>query len=155
MDGWMLSVRNERPRDVGLLCCVSLTLASASAIKKYGLKVKAKILSRVVVGSDPILMLDGIIPATRLCLNKINMKLDDIDLFEVNEAFATVCVAWLKTLKVDPNKLNICGGACAHGHPLGATGCILMTKLVNDLERTNKTYGLQTMCIGMCYIMCI
>ena len=112
------------------------------------MKVRGKVISRVVIGSDPILMLDGVIAATQLCLNKAKMDINDIDLFEVNEAFACVPLLWLKRLGVDKKKLNICGGACAHGHPLGATGCILMTKLLNDLERTNKKYGLQTMCIG-------
>lgn len=126
----------------------AILLASGDAVKKFNLKVRAKVISRVVVGSDPILMLDGVVNATRLCANKANMSLNDIDLFEVNEAFACVPLLWLKTLGIDKNKLNICGGAVAHGHPLGATGCILMTKLVNDLERTNKMYGLQTMCIG-------
>eukprot|EP01084_Bolivina_argentea_P076635 138908_1 len=126
----------------------AILLASLDAVKKFDLNVKAKVISRVVIGSDPILMLDGVITATKLCLNKVNMNVNDIDLFEVNEAFACVPLCWLKTLKVDKRKLNICGGALAHGHPLGATGSILMTKLVNDLERTNKMYGLQTMCIG-------
>eukprot|EP01083_Nonionella_stella_P194162 716248_1 len=126
----------------------ALLLASADAVKKYDLKVRAKIISRVVVGSDPILMLDGVIEATRKAVRKVNMSLDDIDLFEVNEAFAVVPMIWAKTLKIDMRKLNVCGGAVAHGHPLGATGCILMTKLVHDLERTNKLYGLQTMCEG-------
>lgn len=102
----------------------------------------------MVVGSDPILMLDGVIPATEKALQRVGMTIKDIDLFEINEAFAVVPAAWRKTLGVDWEKVNVCGGACAHGHPLGATGCVLMTKLVNDLERTDKTYGLQTMCIG-------
>ncbi len=93
-------------------------------------------------------MLDGVIEATRKACRKVNMSLDNIDLFEVNEAFAVVPITWLKTLGIDKRKLNVCGGAVAHGHPLGATGCILMTKLVHDLERTGKTYGLQTMCEG-------
>jgi len=126
----------------------AVLLASAEAVKKYNLKVRARVLSRVVVGSDPVLMLDGVIPATQLAIKKAGLSLNDIDLFEINEAFASVVLAWQKTLQIDMNKVNICGGACAHGHPLGATGCVLMTKLVNDLERTNKRYGVQTMCIG-------
>jgi len=102
----------------------------------------------VVVGSDPILMLDGVIPATKLAVEKAGLKLTDIDLFEINEAFATVPLAWQKTLNIPWEKVNVCGGACAHGHPLGATGSVLMTKLVHDLERTRGRYGLQTMCIG-------
>ena len=101
-----------------------------------------------MVGSDPVMMLDGVIPATQQALQRVGMTIKDIDLFEINEAFAVVPAAWRKTLGVDWEKVNVCGGACAHGHPLGATGCVLMTKLVNDLERTNTQYGLQTMCIG-------
>ena len=126
----------------------AVLLASAEAVKKYNLRVRARIVSRVVVGSDPILMLDGVIPATERAIAKAGMKLDDIDLFEINEAFAVVPIAWQKTLGIDWNKVNINGGACAHGHPLGATGAILMTKLVNDLEYHEKKFGLQTMCIG-------
>lgn len=126
----------------------AVLLASADAVKKYNLRVRARIISRVVVGSDPILMLDGVIPATEKCLKQANLKADNIDLFEINEAFACVVCAWQKTLSIDWNKVNICGGACAHGHPLGATGAVLMTKLVHDLEREQKRYGLQTMCIG-------
>merc|ERR1711971_546364 len=126
----------------------AILLASAEAVKKHGLRVRARIISRVVVGSDPIMMLDGVIPATEQALRRVGMKVDDIDLFEINEAFAVVPAAWRKTLGVDWEKVNVCGGACAHGHPLGATGCVLMTKLVNDLERTDTRYGLQTMCIG-------
>mmetsp|Transcript_46150 Transcript_46150/g.73967 ORF Transcript_46150/g.73967 Transcript_46150/m.73967 type:complete len:403 (+) Transcript_46150:71-1279(+) len=126
----------------------AVLLASADAVKKFGLRVRARVISRAVVGSDPIMMLDGVIPATQKVLNQVGMKVDDIDLFEINEAFAVVPIAWRKTLGIDWNKVNICGGACAHGHPLGATGCVLMTKLVNDLEREDKKYGLQTMCIG-------
>jgi len=81
-------------------------------------------------------------------LKKAGLKLTDIDLFEINEAFATVPLAWQKTLNIPWEKVNVCGGACAHGHPLGATGAVLMTKLVHDLERTRGRYGLQTMCIG-------
>jgi len=126
----------------------AVLLASAKAVKAHKLRVRARILSRVVVGSDPILMLDGVIPATRLAIEKAGLKVSDIDLFEINEAFATVPLAWQKTLNVPWEKVNVCGGACAHGHPLGATGAVLMTKLVHDLERTRGRYGLQTMCIG-------
>jgi len=126
----------------------AVLLASANAVKKHNLRVRARIISRVVVGSDPILMLDGVIPATQLAVQKAGLKLSDIDLFEINEAFATVPLAWQKTLHIPWEKVNVCGGACAHGHPLGATGAVLMTKLVHDLERTRGRYGLQTMCIG-------
>ena len=126
----------------------AVLLASADAVQKYGLKVRARIISRAVVGSDPIIMLDGVIPATQKVCKQVGMDVKDIDLFEINEAFAVVPCAWRKTLGIDWKKVNICGGACAHGHPLGATGCVLMTKLIHDLEREDKKYGLQTMCIG-------
>ncbi|ETO25103.1 hypothetical protein RFI_12042 [Reticulomyxa filosa] len=100
----------------------AVLLASADAVKKHNLRVRARIISRVVVGSDPILMLDGVIPATKLAVEKAGLKLSDIDLFEINEAFATVPLAWQKTLNIPWEKVNVCGGACAHGHPLGATG---------------------------------
>lgn len=102
----------------------------------------------MAVGSDPELMLDGPIGATRAALKKSGMKLEQIDAFEINEAFASVPLAWAKELGADIAKLNVQGGAIAHGHPLGATGAILMTKLVNILERTGGRYGLQSMCIG-------
>jgi acetyl-CoA acyltransferase len=108
----------------------------------------ARIETRVVVGSDPTLMLDGVIPATQKALQNANLSLDDIDVFEVNEAFASVPLAWARALQADISKVNPNGGAIAHGHPLGATGAILMTKLVYELERRKAKYGLQTMCIG-------
>jgi acetyl-CoA acyltransferase len=126
----------------------AVLLASPDAIRKYNLPVRARILSRVCVGSDPILMLDGVIPATQKALDRAGLTIADIDYFEINEAFASVVAAWQKTLGIDWEKVNPVGGACAHGHPLGATGAVLMTKLVNHLERTGKRYGLQTMCIG-------
>jgi acetyl-CoA acyltransferase len=126
----------------------AVLLASADAVRKHNLRVHARILSRVCVGSDPVMMLDGVIPATQSAVQKAGLSVKDIDLFEINEAFASVVLAWQKTLNLDWNKVNVCGGACAHGHPLGATGAVLMTKLVHDLERTGGRYGLQTMCIG-------
>jgi len=126
----------------------AVLLASGQKADELGLRKRARVVARAVVGSDPELMLDGIIPATKLVLKKAGMKLEDIDVFEVNEAFASVVLAWAKELRVDMAKMNPNGGAIAHGHPLGATGCILMTKLVNELERSKKRYGLQTMCIG-------
>eukprot|EP00127_Corallochytrium_limacisporum_P006624 Clim_evm3s232 gene=Clim_evmTU3s232 len=127
----------------------AVLLASEEGAKAAGLKPRARILSRAVVASDPVVMLDGVIPATQKALEKAGMTMDDIDLFEVNEAFACVVLGWAKQMKI-PNldRVNVNGGACALGHPLGATGSILMTKLVNELERSGKRYGLQTMCIG-------
>lgn len=126
----------------------AVLLCSAEKARTLGLRPRARFVARVVVGSDPVMMLDGVIPATQKVLKKAGMKLSDIDVFEINEAFASVVVSWMKELGVDPAKVNPNGGAIAHGHPLGATGGILMTKLVNELERTGKRYGLQTMCIG-------
>ena len=126
----------------------ALLVASERAVHEYNLKPFARIVARIAVGSDPVLMLDGPIPATRKALERAGLRLDEIDLFEVNEAFACVPLAWLQEYPVDPRKLNPHGGAIAHGHPLGATGAVLMTKLVHALQRTSGRYGLQTMCIG-------
>jgi acetyl-CoA C-acetyltransferase len=127
----------------------AVVLASPVAVGKYNLNPRARIVTRVVVGSDPVLMLDGPIPATRLALQKADLALEDMDVIEINEAFASVVLAWAKELGVsEMHKVNPNGGAIAHGHPLGATGAILMTKLLNELERTGGKYGLQTMCIG-------
>jgi len=101
-----------------------------------------------VRADDPIFMLSAPIPATRYALSKAGMTLDDIDLVEINEAFAPVVLAWAKELDADLSKVNVNGGAIALGHPLGATGVRLMTTLLNELERTGGRYGLQTMCEG-------
>lgn len=126
----------------------ALLIGSAAAAEKYGLKKRARIVATAQVGVDPTLMLEGPIPATHKVLEKAGMKLEDIDLFEVNEAFAPVVLAWQKELKVDPSKVNVNGGAIALGHPLGATGARLLTSLLCELERRNKRFGLVTMCIG-------
>lgn len=127
---------------------VALLLASAKAVGRYNLTPLARIMARTVVGSDPVLMLDGPIPATHQVLQRAGLRLDEIDVIEVNEAFASVVLAWAKELSPDMERVNPNGGAIALGHPLGATGAILMTKLVHELLRTGKRYGLQTMCIG-------
>jgi acetyl-CoA acetyltransferase family protein len=124
-----------------LLCC-------GKKADQLGLRKRARIVSTVTIGSDPTLMLDGVIPATRQVLQKANLTLDDIDVFEVNEAFASVVLAWANVLKPNMDKVNPNGGSIAHGHPLGATGAALLTKAVNELERTNGRYGLVTLCIG-------
>jgi acetyl-CoA acyltransferase len=126
----------------------ALVLASAKAVGVYNLSPLARIVTRYVTGSDPVLMLDGPIPATRQALVRSGLSLDEIDVIEINEAFASVILAWAKEIKPDISKVNPNGGAIALGHPLGATGAILMTKLVHELQRTKGTYGLQTMCIG-------
>jgi len=126
----------------------AVLLCSAEKCKQLGLQPRARIVACSVIGSDPELMLSGPIAATRKVLQKARMSLDQINVFEINEAFASVVLAWQKELNIDMKKVNPNGGAIAHGHPLGATGCILMTKLVHELERSGKRFGLQTMCIG-------
>jgi acetyl-CoA acetyltransferase family protein len=126
----------------------ALVLASTKAVGAYNLTPLARIITRYVTGSDPVLMLDGPIPATRQALRRSGFSLDQIDIIEINEAFASVVLAWAKEIKPDISRVNPNGGAIALGHPLGATGAILMTKLVHELQRTKGTYGLQTMCIG-------
>lgn len=126
----------------------ALLLASGDACEKLGLRKRARVMTRVVVGSDPELMLDGPIEATHRALARAGLTIGDMDAVEINEAFASVVLAWAKAHRPDMNRVNIQGGAIAHGHPLGATGVVLMTKLVNILERTGGRYGLQTMCEG-------
>lgn len=125
-----------------------LLLMSREKAEELGLKPRFKVHTRVVVGSDPTLMLTGPIPATEKVLKKAGLNLEDIDVFEVNEAFAPVPMAWLKETGADPAKLNPNGGAIALGHPLGASGARLMISMMHELERTGGRYGLQTMCEG-------
>jgi acetyl-CoA acetyltransferase family protein len=126
----------------------ALLIASERAIDTYDLKPMARLAARVVVGSDPVLMLDGPIPATQKALHQAGLTINDLDVIEINEAFASVVLAWQHEFDPDMEHVNPNGGAIAHGHPLGATGAILMTKLVHELARTKGQYGLQTMCIG-------
>src|SRR5699024_4284666 len=127
----------------------AVLLMSREKADALGLKPKARILARTVVGSDPTYMLTGTIPATEKVLEKAQFTLSDIDLYEVNEAFASVPLAWQQELQADPNKLNVNGGAIALGHPLGATGTKLLVSLVNELERREGKYGLLAVCEGM------
>lgn len=126
----------------------AVLIASERAVKEHGLKPRARIHHMSVRGDCPIMMLTAPIPATRYALEKAGMTMSDIDLVEINEAFASVALAWLKELEYDPAKTNVNGGAIALGHPLGATGTKLMTTLLHELERTGGRYGLQTMCEG-------
>jgi acetyl-CoA acyltransferase len=126
----------------------ALLLASESALREHNLQPMARVLARVVVGSDPVLMLDGPIPATRRVLERAGLDLEAMDVIEINEAFASVVLAWQQVYHPDMERVNPNGGAIAHGHPLGATGAILMTKLVHALKQDGGRYGLQTMCIG-------
>jgi acetyl-CoA C-acetyltransferase len=126
----------------------SMLIANEQAVKDHGLKPRARIHHISVRGDDPIYMLSAPIPATAYALEKAGMTMDDIDLVEINEAFASVVLAWQKETGADLEKVNVNGGAIALGHPLGATGVRLMTTLLNELERTGGRYGLQTMCEG-------
>lgn len=126
----------------------ALLVVSEKALNEHGLEPRARIHHLSVRGEDPIRMLTAPIPATRHALEKSGMTLDDIDLVEINEAFAPVVLAWAKELDADLGKVNVNGGAIALGHPLGATGAKLMTTLLHELERTGGRYGLQTMCEG-------
>ncbi len=126
----------------------AVLIASEQAVKDHGLKPRARIHHLTVRGDNPIMMLTAPIPATRHALEKTGLKLSDIDLVEINEAFASVALAWAKDLGADLSKVNVNGGAIALGHPLGATGAKLMTTLLYELERRGGRYGLQTMCEG-------
>jgi acetyl-CoA acetyltransferase family protein len=113
-----------------------------------GLKPRARIVDQTTVGVDPVIMLTGPIPATRKILERNGMKIDDIDLIEINEAFAPVIAAWRRELEPDMDRVNVNGGAMALGHPLGSTGARLLTTLLHELERSDKEIGLVTMCCG-------
>jgi acetyl-CoA C-acetyltransferase len=126
----------------------AILVVSEAALREHGLTPRARIHHLSVRGDDPILMLTAPIPATAHALSKAGMTIDDIDLVEINEAFASVVLAWLKDTGADPARVNVNGGAIALGHPLGATGARLMTTLLHELERTGGRYGLQTMCEG-------
>jgi acetyl-CoA C-acetyltransferase len=126
----------------------ALLLASEKAVKEHGLKPRARIHHMSVRGDDPVWMLTAPIPATAWALKKTGLKLADIDRVEINEAFASVVLAWQKETGADMERVNVNGGAIALGHPLGATGARLMTSLLGELERTGGRYGLQTMCEG-------
>jgi acetyl-CoA acyltransferase len=126
----------------------AVLVASEKAVKEFSLTPLARIVSRAVVGSDPVLMLDGPIPVTTQALSKAGLELGAMDVIELNEAFASVVLAWAHEFHPNPARLNPDGGAIALGHPLGATGAVLMTKLLSGLRRRGGRYGLQAMCIG-------
>ena len=126
----------------------AILIMSEDKAKELGVRPRARFVSFALAGTDPISMLTGPIPATSTALEKAGLELDDIDLFEVNEAFAAVIAAWLRETGADWDRVNVNGGAIALGHPLGASGARLMTTLVNELERSGGRYGLQTMCEG-------
>ena len=126
----------------------ALLIASQDAVDRFRLTPRARIHHMSVRGSDPVMMLTAPIPATRHALKRTGLSIDDIDLVEINEAFAPVVLAWLAELDADPARVNVNGGAIALGHPIGCTGARLMTSLLHELERTGGRYGLQTMCEG-------
>ena len=126
----------------------AVLLMSADKAEELGVTPRARIVDQTTVGVDPVIMLTGPIPATRKILERNGMKIDDIDLFEVNEAFASVVAAWRRELEPDWDRVNVNGGAIALGHPLGSTGARLMTTLLHELERSDKEVGLVTMCCG-------
>jgi acetyl-CoA C-acetyltransferase len=123
-------------------------VVNEKGLKSLGVKPLARIHHMTMIGHDPVIMLEAPLPATHRALQKAGMTIDDIDLFEINEAFASVPAAWLKDTGADPARLNVNGGAIALGHPLGGSGTKLMTTLVHALKKRNKRYGLQTMCEG-------
>jgi len=143
--GGMITAANSSQISDG---AAAVLVMSEARVKELGLRPRARIVATAAVGCDPTLMLEGPIPATERVLQKAGMTLADIDLFEVNEAFASVVLAWLKTTGADPEKVNYNGGAIALGHPLGCSGAKLITTCLNELERQNARFGLITMCIG-------
>jgi acetyl-CoA C-acetyltransferase len=159
----LAGLRTNRPADAGSPHPALHTAGTSSQISDgsaalllmredtaalLGLEPRARLVDSVLVGSDPVLMLTGPMPATRALLARTGLALDDIDLFEVNEAFASVVLAWQKELGIDADKVNPNGGAIALGHPLGGTGAILITKALNELERTGGRRALVSMCCG-------
>jgi acetyl-CoA C-acetyltransferase len=144
-EGWELTAATSSQISDG---AAAVLIASDAAVKRHGFTPRARVATMTVTGSDPVFMLTAPIPATEHALARADLTVDDIDVFEVNEAFAPVLLAWSADTGASLEKTNPNGGAIALGHPLGATGAILMTKLLHELERTGGRYGLQTMCEG-------
>jgi acetyl-CoA acyltransferase len=142
---WEITPGNSSPLSDG---SAAVLITTSDVAKRLGLRPLARMHAMTVVGSDPLYMLTGVIPATEKVLQRAGLTLADIDLFEVNEAFAPVVLAWAKDTGADLEKTNVNGGAIAIGHPLGASGARIMTTLVNALEQRGGRYGLQTMCEG-------
>jgi acetyl-CoA acyltransferase len=142
---WSVTAGNSSPINDG---AAALLITSSEHAARLGLRPLARLHTFAVTGSDPLLMLTGVLPATERALRRAGLGIGDIDLFEVNEAFASVVLCWLAETGADPAKVNVNGGAIALGHPLGASGARLMTTLVHTLRRTGARYGLQTMCEG-------
>jgi len=144
-DGWAVTAAAASQISDG---AAALLIASGAAVERHGLTPRARITALAVTGSDPVYMLTGVMPATEQVLARAGLGVADIDVFEVNEAFAPVLLAWSAETGAPLGRTNPNGGAIALGHPLGATGAILATKLLHELERTGGRYGLQTMCEG-------
>ena len=144
-EGWAVTAAAASQISDG---AAALLIASEAAVERHGLTPRARISALAVTGSDPVYMLTGVMPATEQVLARAGLSVADIDVFEVNEAFAPVLLAWSAETGADLKRTNPNGGAIALGHPLGATGAILATKLLHELERTGGRYGLQTMCEG-------
>jgi acetyl-CoA C-acetyltransferase len=144
-EGWEITAATASQISDG---AAALLVASETAVRRHGLRPRARIAALAVTGGDPVFMLTAPIPATEQVLDKAGLKVGDIDVFEVNEAFAPVLIAWSRDTGASLEKTNPNGGAIALGHPLGATGAVLMTKLLHELERTGGRFGLQTMCEG-------
>jgi acetyl-CoA C-acetyltransferase len=144
-DGWEITAATSSQISDG---SSAVLIVSQQALDRFGLTPRARVHSLTVIGDDPVLMLTGPIGATRKVLGRAGLTVDDIDVFEVNEAFAPVVLAWAEETGASLDRTNPNGGAIALGHPLGATGAILMTKLLHELERTGGRFGLQTMCEG-------
>ncbi|WP_174189257.1 thiolase family protein [Nocardia barduliensis] len=140
---WSITPGNSSPLTDGASAAL---IMSEEAAAKLGLRPRARFHSFAVVGDDPLLMLTAVIPATRKALDRVGLRIDDIDAYEVNEAFAPVPLVWQHEVNADPDRLNPRGGAIALGHPLGASGTRILATLVNHLEQTGGRYGLQTMC---------
>ena len=145
MEGGIVTAGNSSQISDG---AAAVMLASEDKVNELGLEPKARIVAQAVVGVDPVLMLTGPIPATDKVLEKAGLRLEDIDLIEINEAFATVVLAWKREHNPDMSKVNVKGGAIAIGHPLGSTGARLATTLVYSLQESGGRYGLETMCCG-------
>jgi acetyl-CoA C-acetyltransferase len=143
--GWELTAATASQISDG---AAAVLIASPTAVRRHGFTPRARVHAMAVTGADPVYMLTGPIPATELALSRGHLRIDDIDVFEVNEAFAPVLLAWAADTGGPLDKTNPNGGAIALGHPLGASGAILMTKLLHELERTGGRYGLQSMCEG-------
>ena len=144
-EGWEITAAAASQISDG---AAALLVASEAAVQRHGLTPRARIVALALAGADPVFMLTGPIPATEQALARAGLKVDDIDAFEVNEAFAPVLIAWSADTGASLEKTNANGGAIALGHPLGATGAVLATKLLHELERVGGRYGLQTMCEG-------